>query len=74
MKLSYKTISVIFFLVIFIVIFVLPSLVLAVLQPFEVSDIAKKITVSIEGFDSGSGVIIDKNGNASIFVGKYTFS
>jgi murein DD-endopeptidase MepM/ murein hydrolase activator NlpD len=60
MRLSYKKIPVIFGIVVTLIIVIVQPLVLAGLQSFEVSDIAKKITVSIEGFNLGSGVIIGK--------------
>jgi hypothetical protein len=63
MKLSYKTISVIFGIALALTLAILQPLVLANLQSVEVSDLAKKITVSIEGFNLGSGVIISKNNN-----------
>jgi Peptidase family M23/Trypsin-like peptidase domain len=44
-----------------VMIVVLQPLVVIGLQPFEVSAIAKKVTVSIEGFNPGSGVIIGIN-------------
>jgi hypothetical protein len=44
-----------------VIIIVLQPLVVIGLQPFEVSEIAKKVTVSIEGFNPGSGVIVGIN-------------
>lgn len=46
-----------------VIIIVLQPLVVIGLQPFEVSAIAKKVTVSIEGPIPGSGVIVGKNKN-----------
>lgn len=61
MRLSYRTVSALFSIVMILAVVALQPLLATALQSFEVSDITKKITVSIEGYNPGSGVIIGKN-------------
>ncbi len=62
MRFSLRIISVLLGIVVMLVVAFKPLLVMG-LQSVEVSDIAKKITVSIEGYNPGSGVIVGRNGN-----------